>query len=68
VFGVGLDWEMPAHSYRSEETRRGVVYFTSGYPRSLPGVPRERNLHGISFAVANMTGFIAREIHGTASR
>lgn len=60
VFGVGLDWEMPGHLYRAEETHEGLVYFTSGYPRSLPGVPRERNLHGISFAVANMTGFVAR--------
>ncbi len=30
------------------------------YPRPIPGVPRERNLHGISFAVANATGFLAR--------
>lgn len=32
----------------------------SVYPRPIPGVPRERNLHGISFAVANVTGFLAR--------
>jgi len=31
-----------------------------GYPRPIPGVPPERNLHGISFAVANATGFLAR--------
>jgi len=60
VFGVGLDWDMPRSLYRCAETPSGIVYFTSGYPRSLPGVPRERNLHGISFAVANMTGFVAR--------
>jgi subtilisin family serine protease len=60
VFGVGLDWETPGDLYRAEKTPNGVVYFTSGYPRSLPGLSRERNLHGISFAVANMTGFIAR--------
>ena len=30
------------------------------YPRPIPGVPRERNLHGVSFAVANATGFLAR--------
>jgi subtilisin family serine protease len=60
VFGVGLDWEMPRNLYRCAETPAGGVYFTSGYPRSLPGLPRERNLHGISFAVANMTGFVAR--------
>ena len=32
----------------------------SGYPRPIPGVPVERNLSGISFAVANVTGFLAR--------
>jgi hypothetical protein len=26
----------------------------------MPGVPPERNLNGVSFAVANMTGFVAR--------
>jgi subtilisin family serine protease len=60
VFGVALDWETPRNLYRCEDTPGGAVYFTSGYPRSLPGLPRERNLHGISFAVANMTGFVAR--------
>ena len=45
------------------------VWFTaSGYPRPIPGVPVERNLSGISFAVANVTGFLARalEAHPTA--
>lgn len=60
VFGVGLDWETPRNLYRCEEVGGILVYSTSGYPRSLPGLPRERNLHGISFAVANMSGFIAR--------
>jgi hypothetical protein len=30
-------------------------------PRPIPGVPVERNLSGLSFAVANATGFLARE-------
>jgi subtilisin family serine protease len=67
VFGVGLDWETPRNLYRCEDTPGGAVYFTSGYPRSLPGLPRERNLHGISFAVANMTGFIARACEESAA-
>jgi subtilisin family serine protease len=67
VFGVGLDWETPRHLYRCEDAPGGVVYLTSGYPRSLPGLPRERNLHGISFAVANMTGFIARALEESAA-
>lgn len=32
----------------------------SVFPRPIPGVPRERNLSGISFAVANTSGFLAR--------
>lgn len=31
----------------------------SGFPRPIPGVPPERNLNGISFAVANATGVLA---------
>ena len=38
-------------------------------PRGIPGLPPEHNLKGISFAVANMTGFLARalETHPDAS-
>jgi subtilase family protein len=38
---------------------RDGVFYASPYPRPIPGVPPERNLHGASFAVANMTGFAA---------
>jgi hypothetical protein len=41
---------------------RGLV--AAPYPRSIPGVPRERNLSGVSFAVANVTGFLARLVEG----
>ena len=34
------------------------------YPRPIPGVPVERNLSGISFAVANVTGMLARVLEG----
>ena len=33
---------------------------TSGFARPIPGVPMEANLNGISFAVANASGFVAR--------
>ena len=36
----------------------------SPYPRPIPGVPPERNLNGISFAVANATGMLARALEG----
>jgi len=35
------------------------VFTASPYPREIPNVPRERNLHGISFAVAHITATIA---------
>jgi hypothetical protein len=64
VIGVSLDWDCPRESYYL----KGGEWFASGYPRSLPGVPPRRNLHGISFAVANMTGFIARAAEGIEDR
>ena len=60
---VFLDWECPRDEYRTETLPDGRVgYFASGYPRPRPGVPPERNLRGISFAVANVTGLLAREL------
>ena len=60
VIGVGLDWDCPRNRFRVAHDEGGVHYFASGYPRSLPGMPKERNLRGISFAVANMTGLVLR--------
>jgi hypothetical protein len=36
-----------------------VVFSASPYPREIPGVPRNRNLHGASFAVAHVTAALA---------
>ena len=47
---------------RGEFRRCGETFVASPYPRPVPGVPPERNLHGVSFAVANMTGFVARAL------
>lgn len=58
AFGVGLDWNCPRNRFRYSESEG--VFYASGYPRPAPGVPRSRNLQGISFAVANMSAFIAR--------
>ena len=43
---------------------RGWVVAASPYPRPIPGVAVERNLNGISFAVANVTGILARRVEG----
>jgi subtilisin family serine protease len=55
VIGVEVDWDLPRDKFRAVDG----VFYASGYPRSLPGVPPERNLNGVSFAVANMTAFVA---------
>ena len=39
-------------------------FVAAPYPRAIPGVPKERNLSGVSFAVANVSGFLARLLEG----
>jgi subtilisin family serine protease len=68
VIGVDLDWDCPREAYHCSQGAEGVVITASGYPRSLPGVPRARNLHGISFAVANTTGFVVRACENLENR
>jgi hypothetical protein len=60
VIRVAQDANLPRDEYRFERE----TFYTSSYPRPMPGVPPERNLNGVSFAVANMTGFVARAYHG----
>ena len=65
VVSVQLDWNCPRDEYDVD----GVTVFrASGFPRPIPGVPPERNLNGISFAVANMTGFVARALQAASDR
>jgi len=60
VIAVQVDWQMPRDSALVEaEPQGGLVVRASGYPRPIPGVPPERNLKGLSFAVANATGLLA---------
>jgi subtilisin family serine protease len=59
VISVALDWECPRDEYRVEQRNGETIFSASGYPRPAPGVPPARNLWGISFAVANMSGFVA---------
>jgi quinohemoprotein amine dehydrogenase len=68
VIGVDVDWNLPRDRYRVSEVNGSPCCFASGFPRPLPGVPPARNLNGISFAVANMTGFVARACEGLEQR
>lgn len=61
VIAVQLDWALTRDVCRVTFEADDVVRLcASGYPRPIPGVAPENNLKGISFAVANATGFIAR--------
>lgn len=40
------------------------ILYASIFPRPIPGVPKERNFHGVSFAVANASAFMARWAEG----
>jgi subtilisin family serine protease len=68
VVSVQLDWDCPRDQYRFADVDGAAVFRASGYPREIPGVPPERNLNGISFAVANMTGFVARAMNAGPQR
>jgi hypothetical protein len=60
VVGVVAEADQPRDELGLVELPRGTAVIASPYPRPIPGVPVEQNLHGISFAVANATGEIAR--------
>jgi len=60
--GVTVDWECDRDAAVIDVAQEGAVrrvrVRASGYPRPIPGVPPERNLKGVSFAVANATGLL----------
>ena len=64
VIRVAPDPRCPRDQYRAE----GEMFYASPYPRPMPGVPREKNLNGVSFAVANMSGLVARACEDLTDR
>jgi subtilisin family serine protease len=63
VWPVMLDWSIAREECRvTMRVGAAPVFFASGYPRPIPGVPPERNLKGLSFAVANVTGLVASSL------
>ncbi len=67
VLGVELDWDCPRAAWRIARAPNAVR--AAGYPRPIEGVAPMRNLHGVSFAVAQVTGIatcIAQRIDATA--
>lgn len=68
VIGVELDWELSRATYAVRSEGSGTAFLASGYPRAIPGVPPQRNLYGVSFATAQVCGFVARACEGLQSR
>lgn len=60
--GVVVDPDHRRDSVSVSEVGGVPVLCASPYPRPVPGVPPERNFRGISFAVANATGVLARSL------
>lgn len=61
VWAVQLDWLVPRDTCRIDRlNRQGAAFRATGFPRPIPGVPPGRNLRGLSFAVANVAGTVAR--------
>lgn len=60
VIGVDVDWDCPRAGYHARGDGAAPVFRASGYPRPIAGVPPRRNLYGVSFAVAQVSGFAAR--------
>jgi subtilisin family serine protease len=68
VVPVQVDWTLARREHRTVDVDGQRVVRASGLPREIPGVPPARNLHGVSFAVANATGLVARAIEGMKLR
>ncbi len=67
VVAVELDWSCPrsvCRVLRSSDSDGTFVLRASGFPRDIPGVPPEKNLKGLSFAVANVSGLLACALEG----
>ena len=60
VVAVRADWSCDRQTYDVVFVEDRRVLRASAYPRDIPGVSRDKNVNGVSFAVANASGFVAR--------
>ena len=68
ALGVVASQTVARRSLRVVRGGAGHVVEASSLPRPIDGVPVERNLTGVSFAVANATGIVARALEAGAPR
>jgi subtilisin family serine protease len=60
VIAVSAAPDCPREEYRVTERNGKRVFCAPPFPRDIPGVPREHNLNGVSFAVAHLSAHLAR--------
>jgi hypothetical protein len=69
VVPVELDWDCPRLAVTVDEGRDGPPRCrASGYPRPTPDEDVENELRGLSLAVANVTGLLARHLPADGRR
>ncbi len=56
---AGVIGVMEADDYQVSHRYGKLVYTAPPFPRDIPGIPRERNLRGVSFAVARVSARVA---------
>ena len=56
---AGVIGVMEADEYQVNHRYGKLVYTAPPFPRDIPGVPREHNLKGVSFAVARVSARVA---------
>jgi subtilisin family serine protease len=66
ALGVVASREAPRHGVGVTPDALGCSVEASPYPRPVEGVPIERNLSGVSFAVANASGLLALALEAGA--
>ena len=69
VVPVELDWDCPRLAVTVDEGRDGPPRCrASGYPKPTPDEDVENELRGLSLAVANVTGLLARHLPADGRR
>ncbi|MCY4659229.1 MAG: S8 family serine peptidase [Acidobacteria bacterium] len=68
VIRAELDWSCPRGAHTADDAGSAPIFRTCGYPRTIPGVDPARNLKGLSFAVANVSGSAAQAMIETDLR
>lgn len=66
AIGVAMDADCPREAFGCTMREGKPVFSAPPYPREIPGVRREDNLNGVSFAVAHISAHLARRraLHG----